>query len=160
MTIALQTLNPSWEEEFIFRVQQTQHKLVLQVFDENRLTRDDFLGMIEIPLPSLPKEADNHVIPPKKLNLQPRSTRSKVKGYLTVYAAFIPDPSDPSDIPNGNSSVTQTVGSAAMQALDLNSQSTGSGNRYKHCLKNSLNTRQLNDHNPIMILVNQLPMVA
>lgn len=68
-------------------------KIFVLVFDENRLTRDDFLGMIEIPLMTLPKEADNRVIPPKKLNLQPRSSRSKVKGYLTIYAAFIPDPS-------------------------------------------------------------------
>ena len=39
------TLNPKWEEEFIFRVAPEKHKLVFEVFDENRLTRDDFLGM-------------------------------------------------------------------------------------------------------------------
>jgi E3 ubiquitin-protein ligase NEDD4 len=38
------TLNPRWEEEFVFRVKPNAHKLVLEVFDENRLTRDDFLG--------------------------------------------------------------------------------------------------------------------
>ena len=38
------TLNPRWEEEFLFRVKPADHKLVLEVFDENRLTRDDFLG--------------------------------------------------------------------------------------------------------------------
>ena len=38
------TLNPKWEEEFMFRVKPNDHKLVLEVFDENRLTRDDFLG--------------------------------------------------------------------------------------------------------------------
>ncbi|KRT85579.1 C2 domain containing protein, partial [Oryctes borbonicus] len=42
------TLNPVWDEEFIFRVKPAEHKLVLQVFDENRLTRDDFLGMVEL----------------------------------------------------------------------------------------------------------------
>ncbi|XP_022252052.1 E3 ubiquitin-protein ligase Nedd-4-like [Limulus polyphemus] len=31
------TLNPKWDEEFIFRVKPSHHKLVLQVFDENRL---------------------------------------------------------------------------------------------------------------------------
>ena len=30
----------------------------LQVFDENRLTRDDFLGRVELPLVSLPREAE------------------------------------------------------------------------------------------------------
>lgn len=28
----------------MFRVKPADHKLVLEVFDENRLTRDDFLG--------------------------------------------------------------------------------------------------------------------
>ena len=45
------TLNPKWEEEFMFRVKPNDHKLVLEVFDENRLTRDDFLGR---PRPTLP----------------------------------------------------------------------------------------------------------
>lgn len=30
----------------------------MQVFDENRLTRDDFLGRVELPLVSLPREAE------------------------------------------------------------------------------------------------------
>jgi len=78
---------------------------VLQVFDENRLTRDDFLGMVELPLISTPKEAESRVIPPKRHTLQPRSTRSKVKGYLQIYAAFIPDPTEHvrrSETTNGN----------------------------------------------------------
>ena len=41
------TLNPRWEEEFLFRVKPADHKLVLEVFDENRLTRDDFLGRVD-----------------------------------------------------------------------------------------------------------------
>ena len=84
------TLNPRWEEEFLFRLKPSEHKLVmevgpffrfpwvsispggsimetiiiftffddLQVFDENRLTRDDFLGRVELPLVSLPREAE------------------------------------------------------------------------------------------------------
>lgn len=122
-------MNPTWDEEFIFRVLPSQHKLVLQVFDENRLTRDDFLGVIEIPLLNLPKEADNRVIPPKKLNLQPRSSRSKVKGYLTIYSAFIPDPSDPSDVPNGNSN-SHTVESViqGLQGVDLSAAATANSN--------------------------------
>lgn len=49
-----------------------EHKLVLQVFDENRLTRDDFLGMVELTLINLPKEQEGRVIPPKKYALRPR----------------------------------------------------------------------------------------
>lgn len=67
-----QTLNPKWEEEFIFRVKPTEHKLVMEVFDENRLTRDDFLGMVELPLVGLPKELPETSIPRKYYILRPR----------------------------------------------------------------------------------------
>lgn len=59
-----------------------EHKLVLQVFDENRLTRDDFLGMVEIPLANLPKEQENRAIAPKSYPLRPRRS----VGY--VYLLF------------------------------------------------------------------------
>ncbi|XP_055324377.1 E3 ubiquitin-protein ligase Nedd-4 isoform X2 [Sitodiplosis mosellana] len=85
------TLNPVWNEEFVFKVKANEHKLVLQVFDENRLTRDDFLGMVEIPLANLPKEQENRAIAPKSYPLRPRSARSRVRGTLEVYHAFIRD---------------------------------------------------------------------
>ncbi|XP_023716889.1 E3 ubiquitin-protein ligase Nedd-4 isoform X3 [Cryptotermes secundus] len=86
------TLNPEWDEEFIFRVKPTEHKLVLQVFDENRLTRDDFLGMVELNLLNLPKEQEGRTIPSKQYILRPRSARSRVKGHLELYHAFIREP--------------------------------------------------------------------
>ncbi|XP_058825879.1 E3 ubiquitin-protein ligase Nedd-4-like isoform X2 [Topomyia yanbarensis] len=86
------TLNPRWDEEFIFRVKPNEHKLVFQVFDENRLTRDDFLGMVELPLSQLPKEtADGAPIPNKSYPLRPRSARSKVRGQLDLYHAYVQD---------------------------------------------------------------------
>ncbi|KAK5648934.1 hypothetical protein RI129_003826 [Pyrocoelia pectoralis] len=102
------TLNPVWDEEFIFRVKPAEHKLVLQVFDENRLTRDDFLGMVELTLINLPKEQEGRVIPSKKYILRPRSSysaRSRVRGHLEIYHAYIRDggsnvssePEDPAD---------------------------------------------------------------
>ncbi|XP_045025280.1 E3 ubiquitin-protein ligase NEDD4-like isoform X4 [Daphnia magna] len=93
----LQTLNPKWDEEFIFRVKPSEHKLVMEVFDENRLTRDDFLGMVELPLVGLPKELPDTSIPRKYYILRPRSARSKVKGHLQLYHAYIPDPNEVSE---------------------------------------------------------------
>lgn len=49
-----------------------EHKLVFQVFDENRFTRDDFLGMVELTLINLPKEQDGRMIAPKVYQLRPR----------------------------------------------------------------------------------------
>lgn len=74
------TLNPVWNEEFVFRVKPSEHKLVFQVFDENRLTRDDFLGMVELSLNNIPKEQDNRAIPPKHYPLRPR----RLVGYVMI----------------------------------------------------------------------------
>ncbi|XP_061500443.1 E3 ubiquitin-protein ligase Nedd-4 isoform X9 [Anopheles gambiae] len=85
------TLHPKWNEEFILRVNPAEHKLVLQVFDENRLTRDDFLGMVELSLDQLPKERPGVEIPIRSYPLRPRSARSNVRGELQLYHAFIVD---------------------------------------------------------------------
>ncbi|KAK2514571.1 hypothetical protein Q9966_015684 [Columba livia] len=37
------TLNPKWNEEFYFRVNPTNHRLLFEVFDENRLLSKRFL---------------------------------------------------------------------------------------------------------------------
>lgn len=105
------TLNPVWEEEFIFRVKPVEHKLVLQVFDENRLTRDDFLGMVELTLINLPKEQEGRSIPARNYVLRPRSNhssqRSRVKGTLELYHAYI---SDSTSIENDNGDVSDSGG--------------------------------------------------
>ncbi|XP_049816791.1 E3 ubiquitin-protein ligase Nedd-4 isoform X3 [Schistocerca nitens] len=98
------TLNPQWNEEFVFRVKPAEHKLVLQVFDENRLTRDDFLGMVEVNLLNLPKEQEGRTIPPKQYTLLPRRldkfARSRVKGHLELYIAYIREPGIPNTAPS------------------------------------------------------------
>lgn len=45
---------------------------MFQVFDENRFTRDDFLGLVELTLINLPKEQEGRVIAPKSYQLRPR----------------------------------------------------------------------------------------
>ncbi|XP_041984545.1 E3 ubiquitin-protein ligase Nedd-4 [Aricia agestis] len=86
------TLNPVWNQEFVFRVKPQEQKLLIQVFDENRLTRDDFLGMVEIPLASAPHESAAAARPPVvKYALRPRRSvaRSRVRGYIEVYHALV-----------------------------------------------------------------------
>ncbi|CAG9127581.1 unnamed protein product [Plutella xylostella] len=89
------TLNPVWNQEFIFRVKPAEHKLLIQVFDENRLTRDDFLGMAEVPLAAVEAEPAGAPRPaPVKYPLKPRSARSRVRGHIEVYHALIGRVSD------------------------------------------------------------------
>lgn len=45
---------------------------MLQVFDENRLTRDDFLGMVEVPLNNVSKEIIGRNICSIQYLLKPR----------------------------------------------------------------------------------------
>ncbi|XP_028897781.1 E3 ubiquitin-protein ligase Nedd-4 isoform X3 [Zeugodacus cucurbitae] len=92
------TLNPTWNEEFVFRVKPSEHKLVFQVFDENRLTRDDFLGMVELTLNNLPTEQEDATISPQSYSLRPRSSaKSRIKGTLEIYHAFIHESGETSE---------------------------------------------------------------
>ncbi|CAG0913383.1 unnamed protein product [Notodromas monacha] len=102
------TLNPLWKQEFIFRVKPDAHRLVFQVFDENRLTRDDFLGMVELPLYNLPTETSMGAPSCNKYYiLRPRSTRSKVRGHLLLYHAFLESPDSANEVPPENSAMTE-----------------------------------------------------
>jgi len=95
------TLNPRWEEEFLIRLKPGEHKLIMEVFDENRLTRDDFLGRVELDRLGtsgiVPRESAGRPIPNKSYNLQPRSARSKVRGFLSLYHGFVAEASPPGD---------------------------------------------------------------
>ena len=79
------TICPEWEEELIFRVIPDRHKLVLEVFNLNRLTGDNSLGMVEIPMSEMPAEVEERVGQNKNYILRPRTTRSKVSGHLQLY---------------------------------------------------------------------------
>ncbi|KAK9057895.1 hypothetical protein SSX86_022734 [Deinandra increscens subsp. villosa] len=45
-------LNPSWCEEFSFKVEDLKEQLVVSVYDEDKL-RDDFVGSVKIPISSV-----------------------------------------------------------------------------------------------------------
>ncbi|XP_043845321.1 LOW QUALITY PROTEIN: E3 ubiquitin-protein ligase NEDD4 [Dromiciops gliroides] len=89
---AKKTLNPKWNEEILFRVNAHYHWASFEVFDENRLTRDNFLGQVDVPLYQLPTENPDMERPYtfKDFLLHPRSHKSKVKGYLRLKMTYIP----------------------------------------------------------------------
>ncbi|XP_048258981.1 E3 ubiquitin-protein ligase NEDD4-like isoform X2 [Haliotis rufescens] len=85
------TLNPKWHEEFVFRVNPRDNVVLLEVFDSNRVTRDDFLGLVEIPLnhTGVATERSGRDVGVKSFMLRPRSIRSRVRGHLMLYLAYV-----------------------------------------------------------------------
>ncbi|TGZ55062.1 hypothetical protein CRM22_010496 [Opisthorchis felineus] len=91
------SLNPIWNEEVIFRVNPFENRLVFELYDENRLTRDDFLGVVTVSLPHLEigTEETGQRLVPKSFMLHPRSSRSRVRGNLHLYLVYLPDHINP-----------------------------------------------------------------
>ncbi|TNN10325.1 E3 ubiquitin-protein ligase NEDD4-like isoform 1 [Schistosoma japonicum] len=91
------SLNPIWNEEFIFRVNPSENRLVFELYDENRITRDDFLGVVTVFLPYLEigTEGSNCRLMAKSFLLRPRSSRSRVRGNLHLYLAYLPNHLNP-----------------------------------------------------------------
>jgi len=86
------TLNPKWNEFFEFRVKPARNALQFEVYDENRITRDDFLGQREVRLTDLPSVTSRHRPEPsqaRNYKLQARSARSKVKGSLQLSVSVL-----------------------------------------------------------------------
>lgn len=114
-----QTLNPLWEDEqFLFRVKPLEHRLLFEVFDENRLTRDNFLGHVELSLSNIPNEETNREIPSKYYILRPRSQRSKVKGYIQLYHAYCSILDNPRNRYDENQEVSRLVAKRSIVLVD------------------------------------------
>lgn len=117
--VVKKTLNPKWNQEFLFRVNPRDNVLLLEVFDLNRVTRDDFLGLVEIPLHfmGIAIEATGRDVPCKNWVLRPRSTKSRVRGHLTLYMAYLPSEND-NEAPEDTSSA-QPVNEPGWEVLNL-----------------------------------------
>ncbi|GKV18839.1 hypothetical protein SLEP1_g29167 [Rubroshorea leprosula] len=72
------TLNPSWGEEFSFKVDDMNDELVICILDEDKYFSDDFVGQVKIPVSKV-FEAENKSLPSAWYSLQPRNKRSKNK---------------------------------------------------------------------------------
>uniref|UniRef100_A0A8C7V9Y7 E3 ubiquitin-protein ligase n=1 Tax=Oncorhynchus mykiss TaxID=8022 RepID=A0A8C7V9Y7_ONCMY len=77
------TLDPKWNEEFFFRVHPRKHRLLLEVFDENRL-----VSHYDIPSTENPNIERPYTF--KDFLLHPRSHKSRVKGHLRLKMTYLP----------------------------------------------------------------------
>ena len=85
------TLNPKWNEEFIFKVAPNLDEMIsIVVKDKDKLTSDDFLGKIQIDMNDIPREGDEVPVSNIFYDLKSKDLNSmKEGGQIQVYHAFI-----------------------------------------------------------------------
>ena len=72
------SLNPQWDEEFSFRVDDLNEELVVSVMDEDKYFNDDFVGQVRIPV-SLVFDKEIKSLGDAWYSLQPKNKKSKNK---------------------------------------------------------------------------------
>lgn len=76
--VVKKSLNPSWDEEFSFRVEDLNEELVLSVLDEDKYFNDDFIGWIRISASKV-FDSEDKSLGTAWYALQPKSSKSKNK---------------------------------------------------------------------------------
>ncbi|CAL0309151.1 unnamed protein product [Lupinus luteus] len=71
-------LNPKWDEEFSFRVDDLNEELVISVMDEDKFLIDDFVGQLKVPM-SLVFDEEIKSLGTAWYSLQPKSKKIKNK---------------------------------------------------------------------------------
>ncbi|XP_073302789.1 C2 and GRAM domain-containing protein At1g03370-like isoform X3 [Primulina huaijiensis] len=71
-------LNPSWCEEFYFKVDDLKEELLISVFDEDMFFNDDFIGEVKVPV-SWVFEAKDKSLGTIWFSLQPKDRKAKNK---------------------------------------------------------------------------------
>ena len=99
------SLNPTWNETFEIEVDHYD-KLILDVYDENRMTRDDFLGRAiidtsiattskcSLDLGNCNEETCLVLIILFSQDLEKRSSKSNVSGKISVTFSLLPSPAE------------------------------------------------------------------
>ncbi|XP_073282786.1 C2 and GRAM domain-containing protein At1g03370-like, partial [Primulina huaijiensis] len=71
-------LNPSWCEEFTFKVDDLKEKLLISVLDEDKYFNDDFIGKVKIPISQV-FEAKDASLGTSWYTLRPKNEKTKNK---------------------------------------------------------------------------------
>ncbi|CAF2997816.1 unnamed protein product [Rotaria sp. Silwood2] len=89
------TQNPLWNQDFTFRVDPTKHRFLFEVYDQNKITKDDFLGMFVVELNlNIPYESPGQSMLTRDYPLLKRNILQRVRGSVTIGLCYInPNPS-------------------------------------------------------------------
>lgn len=78
-------LNPSWCEEFTFKVDDLKEELLICVLDEDKYFNDDFVGQIRVPVNQV-FEAKDKSLGTTWYTLQPKNKKAKNKDCGIVFS--------------------------------------------------------------------------
>ena len=109
--IISRTLNPHWNESFDI-VMEPGKVLVFEVFDKNRITRDDFLGRTHLNPTFI---VSSGLTVGGKLTLCKRNERSRVRGQLQLKYSWAEEPFN--DVESDSHNDEQIVISTADDSL-------------------------------------------
>ncbi|KAI3969441.1 hypothetical protein MKX01_020002 [Papaver californicum] len=76
--VVKKNLNPSWNEDFSFRVEDLNEELQINVFDEDKFLAHDFIGQVKIPISEI-FDAQNKTLGTSWYTLQPKNKKIKQK---------------------------------------------------------------------------------
>ncbi|KAK8501014.1 hypothetical protein V6N12_003630 [Hibiscus sabdariffa] len=76
--VVKKTLNPSWGEEFSFKVEDLNEELLISVLDEDKYFNDDFVGHLKVPVSQV-FDAHNKSLGTAWYALHPRNKKLKNK---------------------------------------------------------------------------------
>lgn len=76
--VVKKTLNPTWGEEFSFRVDDLDEELIISILDEDKYFNDDFVGQVKMPV-SRAFDSDNGSLGTAWYSIQPKNKKSKQK---------------------------------------------------------------------------------
>lgn len=79
------SLNPKWNEEFSFRVEDLNEELVFCVMDEDKYFNDDFVGQVKVPV-SMVFEEEIKSLGTAWYSLHPKNKKSKNKECGMLYS--------------------------------------------------------------------------
>ncbi|KAL8461720.1 hypothetical protein ACS0TY_032995 [Phlomoides rotata] len=121
-------LNPSWCEEFTFKVDDLKEELLISVLDEDKYFNDDFIGQIKVPVNQV-FESQDKSLGTAWYTLQPKNKKSKNKecGEILLTICFSQNntsfdlPRSTSDSPSRSSPLR---GSSPMRSEDVISVTT------------------------------------
>lgn len=73
-------LNPSWCQDFTFKVDDMKEELIMSVMDEDKYSIDDFIGQVKVPISRIFDTKDKS-LGTTWYPLQPKNKKSKNKDY-------------------------------------------------------------------------------